>query len=854
VNRADTAERVSGEDVFHKQIRPILEEYCFDCHADGANKGNVAFDEFKSDQAVLENHDLWWRALKNLRAGLMPPARKPQPSPEQKKQIEQWVKSAVFKSNPANPDPGRVTVRRLNRVEYRNTVRDLLGVDFDTAEEFPADDSGYGFDNIGDVLTLPPMLLEKYLAAAETIVAKAVPLVPAVPAEHRIRGQNFTGADNAGPSQSSKRNGRGSDALVLSYYEAASVTNRFEAEHGGKFELLLDFTANERYLENQFDYNKCRLLFKVDGYGVLEHEYTREGNKAFHYDFDQDWAPGAHEVVVEIEPLTPDKKQVRSLSIRLEGVTVRGPLDPRYLVPPKNHDRFFPKKVPAGVEERRVYAREILQPFVQKAYRRPVDSKTLERLVDLAEATWSQPGKAFEAGIGQAMVAVLASPRFLFREESPAVLSGSAPGRPGSYPFVDEYTLASRLSYFLWSSMPDAELLRLAGQHELRNQLNTQLARMLADPKAEALTRNFIGQWLQVRDIDTIEIDARQVLGRDSANRELDEGRQRLRALREKQDAGTTLTPEEKAEVDKLRTLVFGRPGKPPRAELNGELRRALRLETEKTFDYVLHQDRSLIELLDSDYTFLNERLASHYGLTNLNISGQEMRLVKLPPDSPRGGILTDGSVLIVTSNPTRTSPVKRGRFILDNLLGLPPAPPPPDIPPLEDAAKGVKDRKLTLRETLAIHRDHALCASCHNRMDPLGLALENFNALGMWRSEERGQPIDATGKLLTGEGFTNIVELKQILVRNHAQEFYRTLTEKLLIYALGRGLEYYDVDTVDGIVQQIQAADGRSSAWLNGIIESAPFQKTRAFTTAEKSQLPPPANEQAKTESRTKS
>ena len=276
-----------------------------------------------------------------------------------------------------------------------------------------------------------------------------------------------------------------------------------------------------------------------------------------------------------------------------------------------------------------------------------------------------------------------------------------------------------------------------------------------------------------------------------------------------------------------------------PRAELTGELRRAMRQETEKAFDYVIREDRSLLELLDSDYTFLNERLARHYGLTNLNVTGEEMVRVKLPPESPRGGVITHGSVLAVTSNPTRTSPVKRGLFILDNLLGTPPPPPPPDIPPLEDAAKAMKEKTLTLRETLALHREQPLCSSCHNRMDPLGLALDNFNAMGMWRDQEKGQTIDATGKLLSGESFTNIKELKKILASNHATEFYRTVTEKLLTYALGRGLEYYDVATVDAIVERLQKSNGRPSELIAGIIESAPFQKTRNPNPAGESEPP---------------
>lgn len=828
LGETSVASEVSDAARFRKEIQPILSEFCHDCHGDGMNKGGVAFDEFKSDQALIGDHQLWLKALKNLRAGIMPPPQKPQPSAEQKQQIEKWIKTAVFAADPQNPDPGRVTVRRLNRVEYRNTIRDLMGVDFDTEKEFPPDDAGHGFDNIGDVLTLPPMLLEKYLAAARTIVTKAVPPVPGMPAEKILPGRSFRRTDPAASETPAATTGRmpavGS-ALNLSYYDHASVSNTFKAEHTGRYQLLLDFAATERYVDNQFDYNKCRLVFKADGQELHSREYTREGGKAFHHEFEQDWNAGDHELILEVHPLTPDQKQVRSLTLRVDSVTVRGPLDSKHWVRPKNHEKFFPKETPESASDRRAYARGILEPFVRKAYRRPVDAKTVDRLVTLAESTYAQPGKTFEAGIGQAMVAVLASPRFLFREEEvdETTRGTVAPG----HPLVDEYALASRLSYFLWSSMPDDELFRLAGEGKLRAHLAAQTKRMLADRKSEALMRNFTGQWLQSRDIETVSIDARQVLRRESAaDPDFERRRQRFRQLNDKPE--DTLTAEEKKELSDIRATFAQRFGRQPRAELTGDLRRAMRRETEKVFEHVVREDRSLLELLDSDYTFLNERLARHYGLTNLNVVGDEMRRVKLPPENPRGGILTQGTVLAVTSNPTRTSPVKRGLFILDNILGTPPAPPPPDIPPLEDAAKGIKDRPVTLRETLALHREAPLCSSCHNRMDPLGLALENFNALGMWRDQERGQPIDATATLLSGESFANIRELKKILAASHATEFYRTVTEKLLTYALGRGLDYYDVVTVDNIVERLEKSGGRPSELLAGIIESAPFQKTR--------------------------
>jgi hypothetical protein len=659
---ASEVSTAAGE--FRKDVQPILAEFCYDCHGDGSKKGNVTLDEFDSDRALVENRELWWNVIKYLRAGIMPPEKKPRPSAQQRERIEQWVKNSVFGIDPNDPDPGRVTVRRLSRFEYRNTIRDLLGVEFNTEVEFPADDTGHGFDNIGDVLTLSPMLLEKYLAAARTIVEKA--------------------------------------------------------------------RANR----------------------------------------------------------------------------------------PEKFTRFIGKDAPAEGPARHKRTTEVLEKFASAAFRRPVDAKTVERLVALAEAADSHPGAGFEDGIAQAMMAVLASPRFLFREE------GIMSTKEGSHPYVDDYSLASRLSYFLWSSMPDAELFELAAHSKLRANLSAQVERLFRDQRSQAFILNFVGQWLQARDIDNVPIEARAVLARDA---EFDPDRERMRArfreLRDKRDE--ELTEAEKAELEKIRTEFF-RNRRGLRAEMTGELRGSMRRETEKYFEYVVRENRSIRELIDSDYTFLNERLATHYGLTNVDVKGQELRRVTLPKDSARGGVLTHGTVLAVTSNPNRTSPVKRGLFILDNILGTPPPPPPPDVPSLDDAAKDTANRPLSLRESLEIHRAQPLCNSCHNRMDPLGLALENFNAMGMWREKERSQPIDATGKLITGESFKNVSELKRILANERHLDFYRCLTEKLLTYAMGRGLDYYDVHTVDQIVTRLEKEDGRFSALLLGIVESAPFQKRR--------------------------
>ena len=677
---------------FRHDIRPLLENYCFDCHADGANKGNVAFDTFKSDGDVLAQRDLWFRALKNVRASIMPPSRKPQPSAAEKQELALWIKRAVFQIDPANPDPGHVTLRRLNRTEYRNTIRDLLGVDFDTRTIFPPDETTYGFDNIGTALTLSPMLLEKYLLAAKTIVAQALP-----------------------PS--------------------------------------------------------------------------------------------------------PDSSLARA-----------------------NYARFFPEKVANDARARKECARKALAPFARRAFRRPVDSKSIERLVSIVEQTSSQPGKTFEGGIRQALVAILASPRMLFLEDRPET-SGSE-----TYPLIDEFSLASRLSYFLWSTTPDEHLLHLAEAGKLRENLGSEIDRMLEDKRSAHFVRDFTGQWLRARDIETVDIESRAVLLREEApDPERERNRKRFHELRDKPEA--QLTEAEKRELAEIRAKFRKRYEQKPKVELDGDLRRAMRAETEKVFDYILREDRSLLELIESDYTFLNEPLAKLYGIDG--VTGPEMRLVKLAKDSPRGGILTEGTILAVTANPTRTSPVKRGLFILDNVLGTPPPPPPANLPPLEDAAQGIKDHTPTLRETLALHRAKPLCASCHNRMDPLGLALENFNAMGMWRDSEFGQPIDSSAQLITGEKCSSVQQLKHVIATKHATDFFRTLTEKMLTYAIGRGLEYYDVETVDNIVAKLESSKGRPSVLIRGIIDSAPFERMRRSDLDEKVTPRTPASKTQRNEAR---
>lgn len=765
------ASREAHTSEFDAKIKPILTKYCYDCHGDGMKKGQVTLDHFKSNDEILGADDLWFRVLKNVRAEVMPPVKKEKPTAEEVKTLENWIKSAAFGLDANDPDPGRVTVRRLNRVEYRNTIRDLMGVEFNTTEEFPPDDTGYGFDNIGDVLTISPLLLEKYFEAAEKIIADAVPTVARTMDEKTFEGKQFKGGEATGER--------------LSFYEKADVSRSTKLAKDGDYKVTLDLNVRGDF---NFDPGRAEVVFKIDGEEKLRKEFAWD-NKKHRFDFDQKFNAGEHQFTVELHPLVKPEEKKTSVDLRINSVKVKGPVDPKDWTKTRNYDRFFfQNEPPREASERRAYAREVLARFTQKAFRRPVDEKTIDRLTEIAHESYTTGGKKFEHGVSQAMLAVLASPRFLYRiEESTAPLEKFGP--------IDEYALASRLSYFLWSTMPDDELTRLARSGQLRSNLKAQVQRMVASDRAEQLVDNFTGQWLQTRDVMGIAINERAVFFNDSDLPRPPRGERRRNRVE-------------------------------PKFELDGELRRAMEEETQEYFKYIVREDRSVLEMLDSDYTFVNEKLAKIYEIPG--VEGKNTRRVTLPEGSPRGGMLTHGSVLVVTSNPTRTSLVKRGLFLLDNFFGTPPPPPPPDTPELDEVAKEFGDREPTMREMLELHRKSPSCSSCHTRMDPLGFALENFNALGAWRESERGQAIDPAGQLVTGEKFANIRELRKILVEERYVDFYRCLTEKLLTYALGRGLEFYDVETVDAIVRKLEGDKGQFSTLLMGIVESAPFQKRR--------------------------
>ena len=410
------------------------------------------------------------------------------------------------------------------------------------------------------------MLLEKYLDAAKAIVTEAVPSVSGVVAEQRIKGRSFASGTNAPARERGGNRQQFADALTLSYYEPAFATNVVEIHHDGRYQLAIDLTANERFVDNQFDYNKCQLVFRADGEELLRKEFVRESGKPFAFQFDRQWKAGAHALTLEVQPLT-QTNQIRSLALRLNAVTVHGPFDQKFFVKPKNYDRYFPHEVPQTAAARRTYAAEVLRSFATRAFRRPVDDATVERLTALAEQIYGQPKQTFEAGVAQAIVGVLAAPRFLFREE----IAASSAAENG-HPLIDEFTLASRLLYFLWSTMPDEELMRLAAGQSLRKNLATQVQRMLKDARAEGLVQNFSGQWLQARDIETVQIDSRSVLRRDSGETGFEGGGGRR----------------------------FGNFNRGQRVQLDGDLRKTMREETEMYFGYIVRENRSVLELLES--------------------------------------------------------------------------------------------------------------------------------------------------------------------------------------------------------------------------------------------------------------
>jgi mono/diheme cytochrome c family protein len=745
-------------------LEPLLADHCYECHGDGARKGDFAMDGYGSIEDHLEDFDVWFEIWKNARSNLMPPADKPQLKAEEKEEILSFIESIVFKIDPENPDPGRVTIRRLNREEYRNSVKDLLKYDFNVADVLPADDTGYGFDTIGDVLSISPLLMEKYLEAADLIVENAVPTNGPEIVEWWFDAKTF-------------KDDRGKEWSLdwMPFDHARKHQAKPYVSHDGEYEIRVDFRIRG---SDEASSNTATLKIGLDDKTLTERKLGWDNSERITLKTKAVLKQGK-DAAFWLATETGERPQQgeNKLAIDVESFRIRGPLDGSKKDYPWGVRHLFSQGPPPADEKARdPYREAILRKFASQAFRRPVDDATLKRLVALARQVDTQPGYNFEHGIAEAITAILVSPRFLLRAEIQP-----EPDNPAKVVPIDEYALASRLSYFLWSSIPDDELLRLAGEGKLRANLRAQVDRLLKDEKSKRLITNFVGQWLQARDVDTLSFNERSLLG--------------------------------EKDLEKARRIF------------NGRLRQSMRLESEEFFAHILRENRPAGELLTANYTYLNESLAEWYDIEG--VKGDQMRKVEVPEGKHRGGILSQATFHLVTSNPTRTSPVKRGLFVLENFLATPAPPAVPDVPPLEASAKGDK-KNLPLREILKIHAEQKLCASCHARMDPIGLALENYNAIGVWRDQDKGKPIDTSGQLMTGEKFSNARELGQILATAREEDFHRALAEKLMTYAVGRGIEYYDAPTIDKIVADAANSGGTLRQILYGVIESAPFQKRR--------------------------
>ncbi len=721
---------------FADSLAPLFKAHCTACHMGEEPTGGMAFDALFKALDVASDREQWDKIAQKLHSGEMPPEGEEPLVDGDRAKLTGWIDAELNKTGCGDGprDPGRVTIRRLNRNEYNNTIRDLLGVDFRPADDFPSDDVGYGFDNIGDVLSMPPILLEKYLTAAENITTRV------------LGGQQVNLVTNEVTGGEVLAEG-----VRIITNESVEVSTQMRMH--GKAKYLFRVRA----WGDQVGDEPVRMAVYLDKNLVREFEVKTTSDKPEVYEAWFDGKGGRRTISLKFQNDFYDDKldppQDRNLYLR--DIEVTGPY-------PDTVQRILAKEYTP--ETRLAAAREILHDLMWRAYRRPVEDAELDRVMKLVEFA-ERDGESFGVAVSLGLQAILCSPHFLFRVEL-----DPQPGEP-EVRTLNDFEVATRLSYFLWSSMPDDELFELAKAGTLRTDgnLEKQVRRMLADEKADALVENFAGQWLQ------------------------------------------------------LRNLKIAAPDREKYPSFDEQLRRSMQRETELFFAEIMREDRSVLDFLNADYTFVDERLAVHYGM--LDVKGKEFRKVSLNP-AQRGGVLTQASVLTVTSNPTRTSPVKRGKWVLENLFGTPPPPPPPDVPELEEADAAVSG---TLRERMEQHRANPSCAVCHNRMDPLGFGLENFDGIGGWRHMDGPHEIDASGELPGGEKFAGPGELKQILLARQG-DFVNCLAEKLLTYALGRGIEYSDRCTLDDIARAAKEQDYKFSSLVLAIVESDAFQKRRAI------------------------
>ncbi len=752
----------------------VVRSYCLECHdAAGREAGllleGIGLDDVSAHPVIFEN------MARKLRGRQMPPLGGPRPDAATTDAFVAYLERRLDEAALAAPEPGPASIHRLNRTEYGNAVRDLLALEVDASEFLPADDEGYGFDNIADVLRVSPSLLEQYLAASAKIAALAVgdPNTRAVMSVYRAPSDLAQGAHVEG--------------LPLGTRGGIRIRHYFPLDGEYEFDvfLLRNIVGYMTGLEWAHE-----LEIAIDGQRVL---LAQVGGEADNAASDANMSAAANEIDARLRTRTfvtagphdvtvaflersaaethePLELHTRNLDLQdmnglpvLDYVNVRGPFNAVGPGDTPSRQRIFTCR-PADDATARVCASEILSTLARRAYRRQPTEQDLSQLLSFYETGAARAG--FDAGIQSALRAVLTSPKFLFRDEpDPAGVA------PGALYALDDAALASRLAFFLWSAPPDDELLELAAQGRLSEPdvFDAQVTRMLADGRAMALVDNFAGQWLF------------------------------------------------------LRNLQSARPDVEEFPDFDDNLRQAMRRETELLFATVLREDRAVSELLTADYTFINDRLARHYGIAG--IYGSHFRKVPVTQDARRG-LLGHASILTVTSYPNRTSPVLRGKWVLENVLGTPSPPPLPNVPALTENEAGQVAR--TLRERLAEHRANPVCATCHDVMDPIGLGLENFDAVGKWRTREPGGEIDARGQLADGTPIAGVAELREALTAD-PEQFARVVTARLLTYALGRGLEVYDMPTVRRIVREAERDDYRFGALVKGIATSVPFRMRRA-------------------------
>ncbi|MDX1945591.1 MAG: DUF1592 domain-containing protein [Pirellulaceae bacterium] len=759
------------------QMLGFVKQHCLECHGERDFKADLSLAGFRDLKSVAVGRDAWDSVVSMVEAGEMPPQGKPRPSADQTTAFLASVQTVLdHLDRTARPDPGRVTIRRLSRMEYNNTIRDLVGVDFSPAEDFPADDVGHGFDNIGDVLTLSPVLMERYLAAAESIMDRAIAINPPKPPTRALHARYIEPAGRDVPqSQYRPITPKADSQPIFTGPLHTSYPNLPEGEYsfrvrcygtveGDRPVRLAVMTMGKNLVgesppEELAQVPLADKLGKVKIVKIVEVP-GRDEKGAQNFDVPFTLPAGFERMAVGV---VANPAEGPPPTLHIEYFALTGPMDTR----PATHRKLLAASPDKPQSEQ---TREVLGRFASRAYRRPATEAELARLEKFVAAQLAA-GTGWEAAIQLAMQGVLCSPKFLFRAEL-----DDRPVSPEPRP-ISEYQLASRLSYFLWSTMPDDELFDLAARGELSKNIELQVRRMLADPKAETLFDSFAQQWLQLGRIKQVAPDKQ-------------------------------LFPT-----------------------FTEELRADMLTETRLFFLSIVEEDRSLLDLVSADYTFVNRRLADHYGLklagappSRGNRGQNEFQRVSLT-DGQRGGLLTMASVLTVTSNPTRTSPVKRGRWILEQILGTPPPPPPQNVPELAED----KEAQLTgsLRQRMEQHRANPACANCHARMDPIGFALENYNAIGRFRQKDGEFAIDPAGTLPGGGSFATPAEMKQVL-RGKQEQVAHNLTEKLLTFALGRGLEHYDRPTVKKITAAVAADDFKFSRLAIEIASSEPFRMRR--------------------------